>query len=292
MKFIDPVTLLKLSNLEIRARYVVEGFITGIHSSPYYGHSLEFAQHRQYSMGDELKYIDWKVYARTDKFFVKQYQEETNLRAYIVLDISKSMKFPAEEKIDKFTYGLHLAAVLSYLLLKQDDSVGLIVFDNKIVKFIPPRVQSGHFSNIINILENLTAGEDTQISKIIYEFTKFLKRRGLIIFISDLFDKPQEVLRSIKSLKFTHHDVIVFHILSTYERDFPYTGTVNFESSENPSFKIKTDTENIVREYKSIFQTFIQEYKIGFRNSGIDYCLLYTDTPLEVGLSSFLSKRK
>lgn len=290
MKYIDPEILIKLSNLRLRARYIVEGFISGIHTSPLRGHSLEFTQHREYSTGDELRHIDWKVYGRTDKFFVKQYQEETNLRAYILLDISNSMNF-GSKNTNKLNYAIHLAAALSYLLLNQEDSVGIVTFNNKIDKFVPPSSQMNHFSNIIETLEAISPGEDTGISLILDEFEKYLKRRGLIIFISDLFDQPQQVLKSLKLLRFKHHDVVVFHIISPEENDFPYQGTFLFESLEHPGHKVKTETENIEKEYRKLFNDFLLEYKTGFRNSGIDYYFLPTSTPLEIGLGSFLGLR-
>lgn len=292
LKSINPETLSKIGHLDIKAKNVVEGFFSGMHASPYHGISIEFAQHRQYSSGDELKHIDWKVYGRTDKFFVKQFQEETNMKAHILLDISKSMEFSKDEKTDKLTYALNLAACLSYILIRQEDSIGLITFDRKIIDFIPSRSGRSHFGTIVNVLEKTVPGKDTGIKNIIDEFSKYLKKRGLIIFISDLMDEPGDVLKSLKLLKFKHHDIMVFHILSAAERDLPFKGMVNFESLEDPQLKIKTDTDFIIENYKHTFNTFIQEYKIGFRKSGIDYCLLYTDTALEIGLSSFLTKRK
>ena len=270
----------------------MEGAITGIHQSPFRGHSLEFAQHREYAYGDELRHIDWKVYGRTDRFYVKQYQEETNLRAYILLDISKSMTFTGDTgSISKLVYGIHLSAAISYLLLHQEDSVGLALFDNKIRNFIPPRAQLGHFANIADVLENITPGEDTNISVILDDFGKLLKKRGLVIFISDLFDDPEQVMKSIKLLRFKHHDVVVFQIISPYEKELLYKGTALFESLEQPDLQLRTEIEHISREYNRIFHDFLVEYKSRFRQSGIDYCLLETTTPVEIGLGAFLGKR-
>jgi len=291
-KYIEPSTLLKLNNIYIRAKYVVDGFISGIHCSPYYGHSLDFVQHREYSPGDELKHIDWKIYGRTDKYFIKQYQEETNLRAYILLDISKSMIYKSEiDSIDKLTYGIHLSAILAYMLLHQDDSVGLVTFDNEIKKVVPSKSQLNHFNNIVEVLESLQHGNDTNISNIAYSFSKYLKRRGLIILISDLFDNPTELLKTMKILRYKHHDVIVFQIITRTEKEFLFEGTTIFEDIEDSNTKIKCEPNIIKQEYQKLFERFINEYKIGFRQSEIDYCLLTTDTPFEIGLGTFLNIR-
>ena len=292
LKYIDPLTLLKLGNLHLRARYVVEGLISGLHRSPFKGSSLEFAQHREYAPFDDPRYIDWKIFGRTDRFFIKQYEEETNLRAYILLDSSGSMSFKSGKNIDKLTYSINLEASLTYLLLRQDDSVGLAVFDKKINCFIPPRANFEQFSNIANILENLKPGLDTEIYKSINQFSRYLKKRALIIFISDLFDDPEKVMFSIKQLRFKHHDVIVFHILDPVELNLNYEGPVIFESIENRQDTVNTEVQEIKEYYSSLIRSFVQEYKIGFRNSGIDYSLITTDTPIELGLGSFLAFRK
>jgi uncharacterized protein (DUF58 family) len=290
-KYLDPINLAKLGNLRIKAKYVVEGFVSGMHRSPYRGHSLEFAQHREYSPGDELRHIDWKVYGRTDKFFVKQYQEETNLRAYILLDISRSMTYKYGKTLDKLTYGIHLAAILSYLLLHQDDSVGLAVFDNEVRNFIPSRAHMGHFSIIAEALEKITPGKDTKIASVSDSFSKYLKRRGLIIFISDLLDEPSEVIKTLKNFRYKHHDVIVLQVISNAEREFPFEGSSLFESLEGTDLKVYSEPELIQAEYRRLFNEFIEQYKIGFRQAGIDYCLLSTDMPFELGIRSFISNR-
>ncbi|OGS24482.1 MAG: hypothetical protein A2297_00730 [Elusimicrobia bacterium RIFOXYB2_FULL_48_7] len=291
LKYLDPATLLKLGKLPLRAKYVVEGLISGMHQSPSKGYSLEFAQHREYSPGDEIRHIDWKVFGRTDRFFVKQYEEETNLRAHILLDTSNSMAFKSGENIDKFTYGINLSACLAYLLLRQEDSVGLTVFDEKIGKFITPRAQFDQFSNIVNTLENIAPGSKTSISQVLNELSGHLKRRGLILIISDLYDLPGEVIRSLKQLRFKHHDVVVFQVLDPQEKKFDFTGPVIFESLEE-SDSIQTEADDIHDQYTGFFNKFIDEYKTGFRSSGIDYYPVTTDTPIELALWSFLAGRK
>lgn len=292
LEYLDPVKLLKLGNLHLQARYVVEGITQGLHQSPYKGYSLEFAQHREYAPGDELKHIDWRVFGRTDKFFVKQYQEETNMKAFILLDVSKSMQFSSQSRyIDKLTYSINLVACIVYLLLKQEDSVGLVLFDTKIVEFIPPRAQFEQFSNIVRLLENITTKEETKISSVINEFSNYLKRRAMIIFVSDLLDDPETTLKSIKQLRFKHHDVIVFQVLDINEIKFDYSGPIVFEGIEQNE-KIHTESDYVVEQYRRLFSRFIENYKTGFRNCGIDYCTITTDTPIELSLGTFLATRK
>lgn len=293
LEYLDPSKLLKLGGLHLRARYVVEGITQGLHQSPYKGYSLEFAQHREYAPGDEIKHIDWRVYGRTDKFFVKQYQEETNMKAYILLDISKSMLFCSKKDyIDKLTYSINLVACISYLLLKQEDSAGLVLFDTKIVEFLPPRTQFEQFANIVHLLENIIPKEETKIATVINEFSRYLKRRAMIIFVSDLFDDPDATLRAIKHLRFKHHDIIVFQVIDINELKFDYSGPIIFESIEYQNEKIHTESGYVVQQYRSLFSKFIENYKTGFHNSKIDYCTITTDTPIELSLGSFLATRK
>jgi len=295
MKYIDPESLLKLSNLHLRARTVVEGFISGMHESPYRGYSLEFVQHREYAPGDELRHIDWKIYGKTDKFFVKQFRDETNMRAYILLDTSQSMLFKSDTNMDKLTYGVHLVAALSYLLLHQKDSVGVTLIDSRVRKFIPSRANLSYFSTITEVLENIEPGDETKITDSLGEFSKYLKRRGLIILISDLFDEPESILQSLRHLKFKHHDLIVFQIIDPAEANLPFKGRAIFESLETEGHlrrQIYSEPELIQSEYSNLFNTFIENYTTGCRQYGIDYCLLKTDTPFEIGLGSFLASRK
>lgn len=290
-KYLDPVSLSKLGNLRLKAKYVVEGFISGMHQSPHRGHSLEFAQHREYTPGDELRHIDWKVYGKTDKYFVKQYQEETNLRAHILLDISNSMTYKFGGTLDKLSYGIHLAAVLGYLLLHQEDSVGLAVFDSEIRNFIPSRAHLGHFSIIADALEKIIPGKDTRIAPVLESFSRRIRKRGLIIFISDLFDEPEEVLKTLKNFRYQHHDVMVIQVISNAEREFPFEGPLFFEPLEGDNAGIYSEADLIRDEYRRLMEEFINRYKVGFRQAGIDYFLLSTDTPFELGIRSLFSSR-
>lgn len=291
MKYLDPVSLAKLSNMHIRAKSVVEGMLSGLHSSSLKGHSLEFAQHREYSYGDELRHIDWKVFGRSDKFFIKQFQDETNLRGYILLDASGSMNFASQDHISKLDYAKFLAASLAYLLLHQEDSASLSVFDDKIRYFLPPRHQLSHLSVIFEKLENLKSAGETEIENVLKEFGQHLKKRGLIVFISDLMSDPAEVMKALKYLRFRHHEIIVLQVLDPNELKFPYLGDNIFVHLENNK-ELYIDADSVRAEYIKLFQEFLAEYKIGFRQADIDYHLITTDTPVELALARCLSNRK
>ncbi len=288
--YIDPLVVAKLSTMLLRARFVVEGFIAGLHQSPYRGFSLEFAQHREYSPGDETKHVDWKVYGRKDKYFVKQYQEETNLKAYILLDRSASMGYRSQG-ISKLQYGSYLGASLAFLMLKQQDSVGLATFDEGIKKYIPPCQSKGHLSLILEELENLVPSSRTGINRALQELGQYTKRRGLIILISDLLDEQEEVLKALKYFRFKKHELIVFHLLDHTEMELPFKGALWLEDMENGK-RILTHPEIIQEKYKRLVKEFIEAYKLSCLRSDIDYCLIDTKTPLDFALGAYLARRK
>jgi uncharacterized protein (DUF58 family) len=291
IKLLDPAALLGRGKPHLRARYVVEGIVSGLHKSPFTGHSLEFSQHREYTPLDEPKHIDWKVYGRTDKLFIKQYEEETNLRSYILLDKSGSMAFAAGGKMDKLTYSANIAAALSYLLIHQEDSVGLALFDTGIKEYIPPRAQSEQFSLIYNTLQGITPGGETSLAETINGFGRLLKKRSLLIFISDLMDEPSDVLKAIKQFRFKHHDVIVLHVIDPAERALDFGGSILFESLEKSGEKFYTEPDDIRAVYTSVFEKFLEDYRRGFLGAGIDYHLIVTDVPVEAGLGAYLAAR-
>ncbi len=290
--YLDPVALSRLGDMELVARLVVEGFITGLHKSPYQGFSVEFAEHRQYMPGDEIRYIDWKVYGKSDRYYVKKFEEETNLRAYVLLDASGSMSYKYDEKtLSKFEYGCYLAASLSYLMLKQRDSVGLAVFDNHIREYIPPRGAAPHLHAIMSVLENAQPGNETNISSILHELAKRIIRRGLVIVISDLLDQQSEVLSALKHFRHRKHEVIVFHLLDSAEMTFPFEGPTVFQDMETGK-TLPTQSEALKAGYLEQLHTFIQDYRRGCGASLIDYVQIDTSTPFDYALSSYLSRRK
>lgn len=288
--YIDPLIVAKLSTMLLKARFVVEGFIAGLHQSPYRGFSLEFAQHREYSPGDETRHIDWKVYGRKDKYFVKQYQEETNLKGYILLDRSASMGYKSKE-ITKLQYGSYLAASLAFLMLRQQDSVGLVTFDERIKKYIPPRQSKRHLSLILEELEKLVPSSQTGINRSLQELGQYTKRRGLIILISDLLDEQEKVLNALKYFRFKKHEVIVFHLLDPAEMELPFTNVLWLEDMENGK-RVLTHPQIIREKYKSVVKKFVETYKLSCLKSDIDYCLMDTKTPLDFALGAYLARRK
>jgi uncharacterized protein (DUF58 family) len=291
-KYLDPAALSQLGGMELVARLVVEGFITGLHKSPYQGFSVEFAEHRQYMPGDEIRYIDWKVYGKSDRYYIKKFEEETNLRAYILLDVSGSMDYKYDDKgLTKFEYGCYLAASLTYLMLKQRDSVGLAVFDTHIKEYIPPRGAATHLHAIMSTLEQVQPGNETSISTIFHELAKRIIRRGLVIVISDLLDQPSEVLSALKHFRHRKHEVIVFHLLDRAEMTFPFEGPVVFRDIETGR-TLPTQAETLKASYLEQLGAFIQDYRRGCGTSLIDYVQIDTATPFDYALSSYLSRRK
>src|SRR5262245_1976466 len=228
---LDPEALARIGSMELVAREVVEGFVSGRHRSPYHGFSVEYADHRPYTPGDETRALDWKLLARTDKCFIKLFEEETNLRGTIVLDCSRSMSFKSGA-IDKLTYGCYLAAALGYLMIRQNDSVGLAVFDRSIRCYIPPRSTPIHFRRILGQLQDQTPGHDTDVGSILHELAERIKRRGLILLISDLIDNVDEIVRGLQHFRHRHHELIVFHVMDDAELTFPYDRTTRFKDIE------------------------------------------------------------
>ena len=287
--YLKPEILSKVSNLELRAKLVVEGFITGLHKSPFHGFSVEFSQHRPYNPGDSLRFIDWKVLGRTDRYYIKQYEEETNLKAHILLDVSNSMNYSSQE-ISKLQYGKYLCSALTYLMLMQRDAVGMALFDSKIRKLLPPRSATSYLQPILQELDHIESGDDTRISEVLHVMAERIKRRGLIILISDLLDDPEEVLSGLRHFRHNRHEVLVFHLLDPQEVNFDFKGDVLFEDLESKE-KIRTFPWYIKNEYRQKVKEFINHYKSVCRENKIDYQLLLTDLSLDKALTEYLIKR-
>lgn len=289
-KYLDPVILSQINNLELRARLVVEGFITGLHKSPFHGFSVEFSQHRPYNYGDNLRFVDWKVFGRTDRYYIKQFEEETNLKSYILVDVSKSMDFTSHS-VTKLDYAKNLAAALAFLMFKQKDAVGLSLFDSRLRKLLPPRSMRSYLQPILHELDTVTPGQDTNIAPVLHAVADRLKRRGLIILISDLLDEPEAVLSGLRHFRHNQHEVLVFHLLDPMEIEFNYEGDVEFEDVESGE-KIRTFPWYIRQEYIASFKRFQETYRIACRESMIDYQLLTTNYTLDRALLEYLTKRK
>lgn len=286
----DPVTLSKIANMELRARLVVDGVLSGIHKSPFKGSSIEFLEHKEYSPGDEIKHIDWKVHARSDKYYIKQFEEETNLKCYIFLDTSGSMGYKSTG-ISKFEYASTLAASLAYLLLKQSDLVGLVCFSDKILQYIPPRSRITHLHFLLNALTELKIAGKSNISGVLGEFIEKIGRRSLVIIISDFFDNIEKIVHQLKYFQFKKNEIILFHILDSYELTFPFEKTTFFESMEDER-RILAEPKSIRERYLSGINRFIEQLRQTCYENQIDYSLIDTSTPLDQTLIKFLVRRE
>ena len=280
----------KLENLHIKAKKVVEGFIVGLHKSPYHGFSVEFSDHRPYGLGDEVRHIDWKLWGKTDRFFVKRYEEETNLKAYILIDCSRSMSY-SSNNISKLEYAKILGASLSYMLIKNQDAVGFYSFDSKVKKIIPPKSTKGHLSFLLKEMEKIKPGQKTNISKAIHECAEKTHKKGLVIVISDLMDDEQKILTGLKHLLYKGHEVIVFHILDNEEIEFDFKDRVKFVDLESKK-TIIADTRQLQKIYCKKISKFIDFYKQNCFKKKIDYVNLMTNQSLNVALSEYIIKRK
>lgn len=290
-RIIDPRTLTKFGNLSLVAKTIVEGFISGLHRSIHKGASVEFAEHREYVHGDDPKYLDWKVYGRTDRLYLREFREETNLKAYIILDISNSMNYASQPQyITKFTYAQCLAGCLGYLMMKQNDATGLVVFDSDVKSFIKPSSTRRHFHFLMKNLENLKIGKDTNIGEILHNIANHIKRRSLIILISDLFDDQESVMRGLTHFKHKHHEVIVFHVIDKGEMEFPFEGFRDFIDMETNE-KISIDASTLRIAYQKVFREFLSFYQRGCSERGISYARAITQKPFDYFLYQFLELR-
>ena len=287
---LTPDIISRLNNLSLKARFVVEGFIVGLHKSPYHGFSVEFSEHRAYGAGDEIRHVDWKLWGKTDRFFIKQFEEETNLKSYLLVDQSLSMTYKSK-KMTKLEYAQILAASLGYLMLKQQDAVGLTLFDDRIRVNIPARSKRSHLNIILSKMQNINAGPETTIAPILHKTAEAIKKRGLIILISDLFDDPDKVLSGLQHFRYKGHEVIVFHVLDPQELTLDFTQRTRFRDMESGE-EIVTDPWHIQSDYQKSMEQFCDYIKSNCRQKNIDYVQLSTDLPLDMALSEYLIKRK
>lgn len=292
-ELLKPEVVAKLRSIDLVARLVVEGFLAGLHRSPYKGFSVEFTEHRQYQPGDEPKRIDWKVYAKTDRFVVREYEEETNLRAYLVLDASGSMAYRSggRSRVTKLEYSGWLAASLAYLLLHQKDSCGLVTFSDRIDRYVPPRSSGSHLNVLLHELADTKPGGDTNIAGTLHGLAERLKRRGLVIVISDLWDDPAAVLAALRHFRFRKHEVLVFHIQDPNERAFDFRGPVLLRDMESGQ-ELTVDGRIVRQEYQRTFDAFFTQFERGCREARIDYHRITTDAPFDRALFSYLEHRR
>lgn len=288
-RFLDPAVIARLGTLELKARTIVEGFLSGLHRSPFKGFSVEFAEYRQYMPGDDLATIDWKVYARSDRYYVKKFEEETNLDCHLMVDVSASMLY-GSHAFTKLEYASCLAGALAYLMNRQRDAVGLVGFDDRVVSMLPASARPGHLRSVLLALDQLRPGQRTDVSKPLHQLAETLSKRGIVVVISDLLDDPAPVIRGLKHFQHRGTDVIVFHVLDPDELDFPFDRATRFEDLET-SEEIMAVPELVRAHYMTEISALIDRYRRELGASGIDYQLLSTKQPLELALLSYLSAR-
>lgn len=289
--FLQPNDLRRIANLQVFARQVVEGFCSGLHRSPHKGFSVEFKQHRQYVPGDEIRHIDWRVFGRSDRYYIREYEEETNLRSTLILDRSGSMGYAGKSGMSKFEYGTKLAACLSYLMLQQADSVGLVTFDTKIRKYIPPRSRVSHLKVLIDELEKGEVGGETELGDVFHDLVPKLHRRGLLVIISDCFGDVTTFLRAMAHFRHAWHEILVFQIWDRDELDFPFKGWTQFECLEHAGVKHMLDPVLLREAYLANLEKFRDELLRGCRRHKIDLVPFCTDQPYAEALAAYLSRR-
>jgi len=290
-RFLDPKILQQVSSLSLRARYVVEGVLTGFHRSVHRGQSIEFAEHKEYSPGDEIRHIDWKAFAKRDKCYVKQFEHETNLRAWIVLDASGSMGYAGGEGgMSKFEYGATLTASLGYLMLQQLDAVGLLTFQGGIQRYVPPRARSSHLQAIMEVLEKLQPAGRIDLPSCLHGLQEKVRRRGMVILISDLLGPIEKILMPLKLLRHRMTEVIIFHLLSEDELEFPFSSPSIFQGLEGEG-DVQADPDSVRRAYLEELHGFLDLCRKGSLEQDIDYCLCRTSDPLDRSLVRYLARR-
>lgn len=290
-KYLLPEVISQMGSLQLKARLIVEGFLTGLHRSPYHGFSVEFAEHRPYMPGDELRYIDWKVYARSDRFYIKQYEEETNVRALLVLDSSASMRYASAGQISKFEYAIYLAASLAYLLVKQQDAIGFALYNTEIQRYFPPRSKTSYLYEILSVLDTITPSDQTSTARSLHLIAERLKRRSFVILISDLFDQTEDIIKALKHFRHRNHEMMVFHILDPRERDLGFQQSAVFEDMETKE-RITTYPHQLRKHYQELIQSHIRQLRKECWNRSIDYVLFDTSQPFDFALRHFLHRRQ
>ena len=284
-------TLSAVSKLVLRAREIVEGTIVGQHRSPYHGFSAQFRQHREYAPGDDLRYLDWKVFGRTDRFFLKQYEQETNFIGHILLDLSESMRYGSVEGNEKAEYAKLLAAALAYLILAQRDAVAVGVFADRLVEYVPPSTSAAHLHHICHVFETTPPAEKTDLGEILASFASRLRRRGVVIVISDFFDDLDRILAGLQYLKFNRHDLILFQILDEFELTFPFRGLIRFDGMEGEGV-FRTQPERVRQNYRELFERFRHDLQVGCQRMEIDLQQIFTTRPVGAALREYLARRR
>ena len=288
-RFLHPEAIKRIARLDLRARHIVEGFLSGMHRSPYFGQSVEFLQHREYVAGDDLRHVDWKVWARQDRLYVKQFEEDTNLRCTMVVDVSKSMQY-GTGAFNKYEYAATVAASLSYLVLQQQDAVGCITFDEKVRMRIPIRSKRNHIHSIIESLNVETPKDKTEVYDVLKTITETVPRRGMIILVSDLLSDVEGIMKGLKLLRQRGHDVLVFHVMDDDELDFEFSGPMRFDGLETDDF-LNCNPRSLREGYLDALHEFLDSVRRQCAQNVVDYALIRTSDPLDAVLAKYLSNR-
>lgn len=290
-KYLDPEVLARISGLDLKARLIVEGFVSGLHRSPFHGFSVEFAEHREYVPGDDLRHVDWKVYGKSDRYYLKQFEEETNFACWFLIDSSGSMSYRSSDAaMSKLEYAKHIAAALAYLVIQQQDAAGLITFSDGVDDFVRPSSQPSHLRQLLHIADQLNPGGETSLGPVLHDLAERVRRRGLVIVLSDLFDDPESLLLGLKHFRHRRHDVSLLHIVDPAEQDFPFEEPTLFKDLE-VTRESMSEPRSLRRAYQREFEAFLAEMRRRSRDLGMQYTFVRTDMRLDVALTSFLQTR-
>jgi uncharacterized protein (DUF58 family) len=289
--YFEPERIARLQNLNLLARQAVEGFITGLHRSPHKGFSVEFSEHREYVPGDDLRHLDWVAWGRSDRYYIKQYEQETNLRAHILLDVSSSMDYQYGGLVTKHAYGCFLAACLAYLMTRQQDAVGAIGFDEQVRFHLPPGQSPAHLDRLFKLLEMTRPGGDTAIAATFHRLADRIAKRGIVVVISDLYDDPDEILRALQHFVFKRHQIIVFHLLDPAELDLPFKKMLRVRDLETGQ-RLQVDPRSVREAYRREMQAFCERYRRECSDRSIEYVACTTDMPYHRMLLDYLSRRR
>jgi uncharacterized protein (DUF58 family) len=290
-KYLRPDVIRQVARLDLRAKFIVEGFLSGLHASPFQGFSVEFSEHRKYVPGDDLKDLDWTVYAKTDKYYLKKFQAETNVTGYLVMDLSASMAYTYRQELTKFDYAICLAAALGYLMIHQQDPVGLVTFDTRIQASLPPRSRRTQLATILSILSNLKPSGETDISACLHQLAPMVRGKSLIMLFSDLLGDPEPILQSLHHLRHRGHEIILFHILDEAEVQFPFEGLIEFTDVETPDH-LTLDAKGMRTDYLQALHEFREMYRHECARVSIDYVPMDTSVGFDKALMEYLVQRQ
>ena len=290
-QYLKPEVIRQISRLDLRAQFIVKGFLQGLHASPFHGFSVEFSEHRKYTAGDNPQDIDWLVYAKTDKYYIKKFEAETNITGYLVMDLSRSMAYTYRQELTKFDYSICLAAALCYLMVHQQDPVGLITFDERIRSSLPPKSKRTQIGNVLSLLSKLRPAGKTEIAKSLIQIAAMLKHRSLVMLFSDLLADPDPIIKALHRLRHGGHDVILFHVLDEAEVHFPFDGVIEFEDPESQE-KLQVDAGGFRKDYLNEVQQFRERYRRECFQSGVDYVPIDTSMPFDKALIEYLVNRR